>query len=200
VTDRKKINMDVDGVVCGFVVGLFERLRTAGFDPEPYHHAKWRTWDIFKVMPEDMRTAAFAIMRSPSFWTQLPTVDYAQDAIAAFRSEGYKIRWVTTPWDKCFGWRDARRDWLDEKFGCADQDLHLDLICAGDKSDVWADVFVDDKPSHIIAWHKNHPAPRHRGILYRTNFNSHHHDDLENIIWSPESVEMILRWLAGKEK
>ena len=76
--------------------------------------------------------------------------------------------------------------------------MHKDFTVTGDKSETWADVFIDDKADAIVAWHKHHPAPRHRAILYRTNFNHDAHGDLENVIWNQESVDLILKWLEDK--
>jgi len=193
-----RINVDCDGVVCDFVPGLFTKLREQGFDPKPVEDPSWRTWDIFKVMTDDMREASFTMMAEHQFWRELPVIDYAQEAIAALRQAGHHIQWVTTAWDPCFGWRDARRDWLDHHFADPKQDIRKDLTVTGAKNEIWADVFIDDKPDHIIGWHTHHPAPEHRGILYRTNFNHHHHEDLENLVWSPESVDSILGWLEEK--
>lgn len=193
-----KINVDCDGVVADLIPYLWDCLAKEGLPPEPVSDPKWRTWDVLKLLTEEQQQFAFAWMGDHNWWRKLPVVPYAQEAISALRSAGHRIHWITTAWDDCFGWRDARRDWLHRNFDDPAQNLHKDLTVTGDKAETWADVFIDDKPSAIIDWHKHHPAPAHRGILYKTNFNHAHHDDLENIVWSPESVSMLLGWLEEK--
>jgi 5'(3')-deoxyribonucleotidase len=196
----KRINLDVDGVVCDFVPYLWERLAKAGFEVSHHSDPKWRTWNIFDVMDTPAREKAYSICNSENFWLDLPTVPYAAEAVNAFRDAGHSIRWVTTPWWGCRTWTAARFDWLDRNFKHPKQNLKMDFTTCGDKSEIWADVFIDDKAEAVIDWHKHHPAPKHRGILYKTNFNHGYHSraDLENIEWTPESVLSILEWLESK--
>ena len=193
-----RINVDVDGTVCGFMPALMERLSQEGHETLGLDHPMWRTWDVFDEMSPEMKEDAFYILEDSVFWLMLPVIEYADTAIARLREAGHRIHWITSPWLKCHGWADARRDWLDRHFSHPDQHLAVDLTVTGDKSRVWADVFIDDKASSIIEWHRFHPAPKHRAILYRTTFNCAHHDDLENLVWTPESVDSILEWLEEK--
>lgn len=193
-----RINCDVDGVVADFVPHLFGTLRAKGFEPKPIGDPSWRTWDIFDVMDEEMRACAFDLLANHHWWRSMPVVPYAKEAIRALREAGHHVQWVTTAWDECFGWRDARRDWLGAHFDDPVQNIKKDLTVAACKGEIWADVFIDDKPSHILDWHAHHKAAGHRGILYKTRFNEDHHDDLEHIEWSPASVEMVIDWLAEK--
>jgi 5'(3')-deoxyribonucleotidase len=193
-----QINCDVDGVVCGFVPGLFEKLQERGFAPKPIDDPVWGTWDIFERMSKEMRNASFAVLAEPDFWSDLPVVPYAQEAIRDLRAAGHHIQWVTTAWNSCFGWYDARRNWLDKNFASPDQNLSRDLTVTGSKGLIWADVYIDDKPAHIVEWHEHHSLPEHRAILYKTYFNVDSHGDLDHIEWSPESVANILDWLDSK--
>ena len=192
-----RINVDCDGVVCDFIPGLFAALKAKGFDPGPIDSPNYRTWDVLKSVPKECSKPMFAMLAKHKFWEDLPVIDGAQKAIAALRDSGHHIHWVTSPWESCFGWADARRYWLEENFKHPDQNTHKDLTVTGTKNFIWADVFIDDKADHIIGWHARHPGPEHRAILYKTTFNVDHHDDLDHIEWSDESVEKILAWLRG---
>jgi 5'(3')-deoxyribonucleotidase len=193
-----RINVDCDGVVCDFIPGLFGALKAIGLDPGPIDHPNYRTWDVLKNVPEECSEPMFEMLKEHEFWEKLPVIDGAQEAILALREAGHHIHWVTSPWEKCFGWRDARHAWLNAHFDHPQQNLSKDLTVTGTKDFIWADVFIDDKADHIRGWHAHHPGLAHRAILYKTSFNVDHHDDLDHIEWSEDSVAMILAWLREK--
>lgn len=193
-----RINLDVDGVVADTTPGLFSSLKQAGFDPLPPDDPSWRTWYIMDRMTPDMRTEALKTFNEPSFWRNLPTVPGAKEAVQAFREAGHHIQWVTTPWEQCYGWREERRDWLKEQFEYPSQKLELDLTVGGSKAEIWADVYIDDKPEHVRGWTEKWGDKNHLGLLYRNNFNHECQKDYKTIVWSSTNIELVLTWLKER--
>jgi 5'(3')-deoxyribonucleotidase len=70
---------------------------------------------------------------------------------------------VTTPWDSNSWWRDERTSWLALHFGI--NRVHHEI----DKAPFEADVFVDDKASHVQAWSERWPD--RTAVFWRTPHN-----------------------------
>lgn len=188
------INLDVDGVVCDLVGGLFSALRGEGFDPKPIDDPSWKHWFFFSDMPPEMRMVSFGIMSDHNFWRELKPTMGSLESVIRLYTAGHRVQWVTTAWEDCFGWRDARRDWLSQHFSLeGDIDIEKNLVVAKDKSVIGGDVFIDDNPSNVVGWKR---ANMGRSLLYRSPFNRRYHDTLENIVWSHDTVSAILGLLC----
>ena len=176
---------DVDGVVADMVPYLFELLRRDGFEIADISDPMWHRWNFFQDMSRDARESAYEIMADSAFWYDLPVVEGAKDGIATMREAGHHIQWVTTPWTSCIGWSDARREWLNHNFGCDQQDIARDLTITGNKSNIMADIFIDDKVSNVREW-----AARNDGLalLFKTNFNREAHEEMATVTWSHGQV------------
>lgn len=140
-----KILLDVDGVVSDMVPTLFEEM-SGDLKVEDFPD-----WDIFSQMTKEQQDEAYKILEDPLFWTNLPLIDGAKKAVRLLKAAGHDIVWVTTPWDSCRGWGDARRFWIRENFG---DDR---VVATHDKEKEDGDVFIDDKPSNVKRWAAAHP-------------------------------------------
>lgn len=189
------INLDVDGVVCDFAPFMFETLRKDGYDVDALDPEVYKVWDIFPMMPQDMRKHAFALCEDPNYWLKIPVISGAQESVAKLRAAGHRIHWITTSWGPCFGWADIRKSWLNKHFDCEEQNLSKDLTIAGDKSFSDADVFVDDKAASVRDWLSHFSGRKHTGILYT---NSHNERDADEFplkgTWDEGLADMIIEF------
>lgn len=155
--------LDVDGVIADFA-GYLLRLVAPALRVEDI-----TTWDVFGYLNEDQGNAARLILANPDFWRTQPTILGAIDGVAFIRRAFDEVVFVTSPWPGCAGWGNARKAWLAEKLGVERKSVHISEC----KYPISGDVFVDDKPSHVLAWMQHNPqgegyvfgAPHNRGLL-----------------------------------
>jgi len=187
------INLDVDGVVCDFAPHMFETLKEIyGFDVDSLDPEIYKVWDIFPLMPDEMRKFAFKeLMSNPFYWMSIPVVDGAVEGVNKLVEHGHRIHWITSPWASCFGWADARKKWLEKNFGL--KDGYKDLTITGDKSFSDADVFVDDKPSSVRDWLSHFSGRKHTGVLYGISHNEREQSEFEYVSnWKNGLADLIL--------
>ena len=166
------VNLDVDGVVCGFSPHLFKTLELDGFDVASLPEEIYTVWDIFSLMPPDMKRHAFDLLSHHLWWEGIPVIEGAIEGVQSIRDAGHRIHWITSPWTACFGWANARSNWLDAHFDHPEQSLSKDLTVAGDKSFSDADVYVDDRPSNLRSWLAHFDGIKHQGVLYLNSHNA----------------------------
>jgi len=170
--------IDVDGTVAALVEYTLHKLGYL-FDrdtlPKPAdlkgHH------DLFKrgktLLTDDQLLASHKLLASKGYVQHLPLILGAVESIDAIRAAGHNIQWITASWTSSETWDYDRRTWLRKQ-------LKVDPIDVGffaHKELVDGDIFIDDKPDHIIKWQRKHPNGR--ALLYTQPWNEGAEDNLE---------------------
>lgn len=76
---------------------------------------------------------------------------------------------VTSPWHSSKTWMHERTHWLNGHFGISPKRV----IHAGCKKHVKGDVFIDDKPEHVLEWADNQAYHGPRALLFTQPYNRH---------------------------
>lgn len=162
---------DVDGVVADFILGLLEAV---GSELTPKDIVEW---DVVSQLPtQDERAHALLILSDPEFWANLPVKEGAKEGVNYLLGVGYKISWVTSPWESCEGWESARREWLNKHFEVKKRGQAY--IPTSAKEKIVGDVFIDDKPKNVVKWQRAHPTGR--AYLFDAPYNQNN----EKFHWS----------------
>jgi hypothetical protein len=161
----KKIKMafDCDGFLSNFVRGVL--ILVEEVTGRRYEEGDIREFDFVKALglsADEGRAVKKIISTRRGFCASLPPYPGARQGVRRMRELG-DIFCVTTPWDTNPWWRDERTSWLALHFGIEDV-RHED-----DKTGCDADLFVDDKSSHVRAWHAVHPDKT--AVFWRTPHN-----------------------------
>ena len=151
----RDILLDCDGVLCDFLGGCSDLIGRE-LDPDK--------WNFIDELPESECFSVYEACNDAHWWHSLEPYDHAQEAVERFIDQGHRITVVTSPWETCFGWANARARWLQVYFNIGwDQ-----LVVTKCKHRVWGDVFVDDKPENVDDWTSFNPG---RGLLWQHGFN-----------------------------
>lgn len=110
-------------------------------------------WDIFNNVSKEDGARIMELYNMQSFWKELPVIKNAQQGVNALRESGYRIHWITSPWYSCDNWENIRRDWLARHFGTGP----LDMTSTAEKYRFNGDIFIDDRPKHVLQWQQHHP-------------------------------------------
>lgn len=159
-----RVLLDCDGVLADCIPYLFKRI---GADFGPVDN-----WDFLKFLEGEQKTRATQLMKEPVFWAFLPLIEGAQEGVKRIEDAGHEIHYVTSEWKSCSGWGNARRYWLKENFGADPSRVHI----SDSKHIISGDVFVDDKPEHILSWDVE------QGGGFRTSailMDSHHNQNFD---------------------
>lgn len=151
---QQPILIDVDGVLCNFIVkcvNFVNRKKNACVKYEDVID------DIIKYSWWDKECEKF--VQAPGFCSDLPLIEDAQWGVKTLRAFGEKIIFVTSPYKSSPTWCFDRTQWLVEHFQ-ADRD---DVILCHDKRYVNGKVLIDDKPKNVYDWEEYQYQP---GILF----------------------------------
>ena len=152
-----KGRIDVDGVLADFAGALLDEF--------PLDLPEKPPWDIIKLYDPERREAVYDRLADPRWWVNLPVIDGATAGIKYLKSLGHELTYVTSPWDGCEGWEDARRVWLNQYFGVPPEDVFPDK----EKAKYEGDYLIDDKPQNIQEW--SAANPQGTAFLYENLFN-----------------------------
>lgn len=145
----KTILLDCDGVLADFSLGVCEVVKTiTGRDFKPDNITEWDFCKALKLAPDEARDVRRALSMSGHVWPNLKPFPAAQEAVKCL----YKVANVyviTSPWNSCKTWLHEREAWLDLHFDIP----HTRVIATSAKHLVSGDIFVDDKPGNVEAWH-----------------------------------------------
>ena len=143
---RLEIALDCDGVLARFTAGALRVVEEV--TGRRYAEADVTEFDFTKVLGLSIREARevkTVIGSRQGFTASLAPYPHAQEGVRRLRELG-TVFCVTSPWDSNPWWREEREAWLALHFGI-DRVHH-----ASDKREYDADVFVDDKSSHVREW------------------------------------------------
>lgn len=121
---------------------------------------------VTEVLQHPWSEVVTRTMESFTFWSSLPLMDGALEGVRWLEAKLAQILVLTSPYDSCPGWYDARVAWLTKNFG-----FTRDQIMVGSAKE-WvtgADVFIDDRPKHIAGWATRHPSGL--ALLYDAPYN-----------------------------
>lgn len=154
---------DVDEVLCDFSTPVLRMAEEMFGVRHPITE-----WDLFAPFTEEQVHMLRNEISREGFCESLNVVDGAQESVEATRWLGFDVYALTSPW-RSRTWSYERMAWLSRYFGI-DKDH---IISTGAKSLVRGDLFLDDCPDHVMAWHKARTDALHRGMMMHTPFNAH---------------------------
>ena len=154
------IILDVDEVV----VALIKAICDIG-NKDQFSDA--RSWNFWKSWPEQIQVNIDMALNDHRWWRGLPSISGSKYGVNFLRTQDHNITWASTPYESCFGWTDARRALLFERYN-ARQDRRI-----------WAEEYakeiidghciIDDKPEVVEEWQKRHPTGT--GFLFSSSHN-----------------------------
>ena len=172
---RIKIALDCDGVLANFTVGAL--LVVEEVTGKKFELSDVTEFDFTKALGlsrSEAVTVKKAIGAKRGFAMSLPPYPEARQGVRRLRELG-DVFCVTHPWDSNPWWRSERDSWLALHFGI--DVVHHD----DDKKGYEADVFVDDKASHVRDWLSKWPGGT--GVFWRTP-----HNTSESVPWGAHST------------
>lgn len=161
---KLKTALDVDGVLGDFTTAalrVVEELTGKRYTP-----ADVTEFDFTKAIglsAEEAVAVKKAIGSRRGFAASIVPYPMARQGVRRLRELG-DVFCVTSPWDSNSWWRSERDSWLALHFG-------IDVVHhASDKTGYEADVFVDDKSSHVRDWLAAWPG--RTAVFWRTPHNT----------------------------
>lgn len=144
---------DVDEVLAAFQDGVFGIVeRTFGRKMTAYDLSGW---DIFASFSPEERAYLIDECERPGFCAHLAPLPGAQDAIKELRK--HVDLYAVTSHFHSHTWVSERDWWLHQRFGFK----RNQIIHTAAKYLVGTDIFLDDKPEHVVNWKAEHP----RGLV-----------------------------------
>lgn len=163
-TRRISIALDCDGLLADFTSGalrVVEEITGRCYAPSDVGE-----FDFAKALglsANERRAVMGAIGSRRGFCAALAPYPQARQGVRRLRELG-DVFCVTSPWDSNPWWRAERTAWLALHFGI-DRVHH-----ASEKQTYEADVFVDDKSSHVCDWAASWPG--RVAVFWRTPHNA----------------------------
>ncbi len=161
---KLKFAIDCDGVLANFTIGalgVVEEVTGRRFAP-----ADVTIFDFTKALGltgDEAIAVKKAIGAKRGFAMALPPYPEARQGVRRLRELG-EVLCVTSPWESNPWWRAERDAWLALHFGI--EVVHHATVKTGYE----ADVFVDDKSSHVRDWLGAWPG--RTAVFWRTPHNT----------------------------
>ena len=161
---RKRIAIDCDGVLADFVSGVLVIVEeVTGKRHRPEDIAVFDFTKALGLTTAEAVAVKKAIGAKRGFAMSLPPYPEARQGVRRLRELG-DVFCITHPWESNPWWKAERDSWLALHFG-------IDIVHHNDdKVGYEADVFVDDKASHVAAWLAAWPG--RTAVLWRTPHNT----------------------------
>lgn len=161
---RPRFLCDVDGVLADFVTPALKVVERVTGRPAPADAHE--DWDLFRSYPEEVQEVFFREFKRKGWCLSLPVYCEALDGIRHIL-EIADVYFVTSPMNGPY-WTHEREQWLAGHFGVnRNRIVHTNAkyLCVGD-------VFLDDKPEHVIEWSAHHPEAC--AVLWDQPYNRKH--------------------------
>lgn len=186
--------IDVDGVMAEFNKHACDAVaEVLGEDRRP-NPETFNTWDFIKDhLDEQQRRALVSVLALPTFWETQPVIHGAADAIDAILAAGHDVHFVTSPWERCHGWADIRREWLIKNIGIDKKFIHI----APQKYLYSGAVFIDDKPDHVEAWIEEPHGSVDGAFLFDHQYNRFHSHPNRLLGWTDDELKRVLAVLEA---
>ena len=161
---KLKILLDCDGVLSDFTAGML--VVVAEVTGKHFTPADVTQFDFTKALglsKDEAVAVKKAIGAKRGFAMALPPYPEARQGVRRLRELG-DVFCVTHPWESNQWWRTERDSWLALHYG-------IDLVHHNDtKTSYEADIFVDDKSSHVRDWLATWPG--RTAVFWRTPHNT----------------------------
>lgn len=170
---EKPILVDVDGVLANFVGAVLDFINEKHgtiLTPDDIHD------DLNKSIPQYYDNDLIKFITSKGFCQTLQVLPGAKEAIDKFKSNNFKIIFVTSPYLNAPTWTYDRLKWLKKHFG-AKRD---DVIFARNKKYIDGLTLIDDLPRNCIEWH-NYQNSLIGATLFSRPWNKKYHKNLYSI-------------------
>lgn len=161
---KLKIALDCDGVLANFTAGVLVLVEEV--TGKRFESTDVTVFDFAKALglsADDRARVMKVISSRRGFAASLPPYPEARQGVRRLRELG-EVYCVTHPWESNPWWRAERDSWLALHFGI--DVVHHD----DDKTGYEADVFVDDKSSHVRDWLGRWPG--RTSVFWRTPHNT----------------------------
>ena len=172
---KLQIALDADGLLRNFTAGaliVVEQVTGKKFtlaDVTAFNFTK-----AIGLSDSETREVMKTIGTRRGFVTSLPPYPEARQGVRRLRELG-NVFCVTAPWETNPWWRGESESWLALHFG-------IDVVHhAADKTGYEADLFVDDKSSHVRDWLTAWPG--RAAVFWRTP-----HNMSESVPWGTHST------------
>lgn len=186
------IGLDADGVLLDFRGHFQKRLSERVGYQVPISESEY---DSFLLLDAAAKMAGEEMLRDPSFWSSMPPLPGAREAVRKLRALSIDIVVITAPWESCAEWLMARKICLRRNFGIPPEDI---LSSSGKRKDLVGnlDVFVEDKPDNLERWSARNPHGF--GILMDQPYNRD--SSLRRMTWAQfcEASELLPEHLKAK--
>lgn len=146
LTDVDSVLSDFFGFTLGVLKDVFGKVYTPG---------DFSSWQFMDELPDDEKAHLYRDLNSRNIQHEFRPIAGAQIAISSLRHRGFRVVAVTTRFKTSKTWAYDRDSWLKELYGFNTED---DVVYTGAKELVRGDVFVDDKPEHIVNWKRLNPT------------------------------------------
>jgi 5'(3')-deoxyribonucleotidase len=173
---RPTVLLDVDGPLANFTRALLDECEAlTGIHREvnevdrwSVHECPWFADDAaaFGVSVAELKARVEEAVTLSGFCSEIPVQPGAQEAVARI-SEVADVFCVTSPWWSSRTWMHERTEWLHKHFGIKSKHV----IHAQTKHLIRGDVFVDDKPEHVVGWRDAWPDGH--AVLFEMHHNGH---------------------------
>lgn len=154
MSKKKDILLDADGVFVDFVGGVLKIVKD--LTQKELAPEQFPTWEIMDKLEGLTGVAGLEAdvrhyIGRPGFCYDLAPCPGAEAALKKLieLEEGGKINIIiaTSPWTKSATWMHERTQWFEARGLHRHRVMHTDV-----KHPIYADMFIDDKPSHVEAW------------------------------------------------
>ncbi len=180
---RKRVGVDVDGVLADLLTPTFRLLKTQfGVDVSPDHMTSWAFGDL---VPEAVRGA---------FWKALGEPRYVHDNLIPYAgavegmarlAEVAEVFVVTSYLHAASTWVHERDAWIMEHFNIP----RSRMVHTPAKYVFFGAALIDDKPQNIDEWQAEFPEGA--GILWAQPYNAGHPARFRTSSWQ-EAVRIVL--------
>lgn len=163
VLDKKIILVDMDGVLADFETGFSKEWRKK-FPNHPYVPLnERRIYSLTESYPNGLEEDIRSIFSAPGFFENLKIIAGGKAALLKMQALGHNVLICTSPISKYENCVLEKYQWVEKNLGF---DWTKKIILTKDKTLVFGDFLIDDKPEHSGL---KQPAWKH--VLFDAPYN-----------------------------
>jgi 5'(3')-deoxyribonucleotidase len=188
MTERRRVLLDVDGVIADFLTPAIQVMEEVS--GQPLHPEALNDWNLFRNYDGKTRNKFYEVFHSKGWCLNLKPYEGALEGVNLLRTEA-DVYFVTSPMHGPY-WAYERACWLQKYF-----DAKLDHIIQTNAKHVCTGrTLVDDKPDHAENWQRANP--KSVAILWDRQYNqrSNHYPRGDSWEWVLE-VTMGNWYISG---